>query len=115
MSIYFFYEDVTLPTLNFEFIKELFNSEIKEGKFKLGIINFIFCSDNYLLEINKKFLQHDYFTDVISFDYSESNFVSGDVYISTESVLSNSIIFNQRFTDELVRVISHGFFSFAYL
>ena len=110
MSILFFNEDVSLPSLNFESIQKLFKSEISVNKLKLGLINFIFCSDDYLLDINIKFLQHDYYTDVISFDYSEDSLVSGDIYISTDRVLNNSVIFNQSFSNELIRVISHGFF-----
>lgn len=110
MSISFFNEDVSLPNLNFKMIQNLLKTEINVNKLKLGLINFIFCSDDYLLDINIKFLMHDYYTDVISFDYSAGNIVSGDIYISTERVLNNSVIFKQSFSDELVRVVSHGFF-----
>ena len=79
------------------------------NKLKLGTINYIFCSDNYLLKINQQYLNHDYFTDVITFDYTIKLLVSADIYISTERVLNNSTIFDQSFSDELVRVISHGF------
>ncbi len=110
MSISFFNEDVDLPSLDFKHIKKLLKSEIRVNRLKLGIINFIFCSDDYLLDINIEFLQHDFYTDVISFDYSEDKQISGDIYISIERVFNNSIIFKQSFSNELVRVISHGFF-----
>ena len=74
----------------------------------LGSINYIFCSDNYLLELNIKFLKHDYFTDVITFDYSEGRVVAGDIYISIDRVMNNSVIYKQNYSDELTRVISHG-------
>lgn len=72
------------------------------------MINYIFCSDPYLLDINIKFLKHDYFTDVITFDYTDGLVVSGDIYISTDMVMNNSVIFSQIFQEELMRVISHG-------
>lgn len=72
-------------------------------------LDFIFCSDNYLLKINKKFLAHDYYTDVISFNLNEEpDKTIGEVYISTERVKENSRAYNVSFEDELVRVIFHG-------
>jgi rRNA maturation RNase YbeY len=108
MSILFFQEDVVLPDINFEVLVKVLKSEIRSNKYKLGDINYIFCSDEYLFDINLKFLKHDFYTDVITFDYSENNVLSGDIYISTERVLNNSITFEQLYVDELVRVISHG-------
>ncbi len=108
MSIYFDCEDVTSPSLNFDLLNKVLKSEIRNCKFRLGEINFVFCSDVFLLSLNLKFLKHDYFTDVITFDYTAGSIVSGDVYISTERVLNNSITFEQLFEDELVRVIAHG-------
>jgi rRNA maturation RNase YbeY len=108
MSIYFNCEDVIIPSLSFDILGKALKSEIRMSKFKLGELNFIFCSDVFLLSLNVKFLNHDYLTDVISFDYSSEGVVSGDVYVSTERVLNNSITFGQFFEDELVRVIAHG-------
>jgi len=108
MSIYFECEDVKLPELNFEHVKKILKGQVRGKKFKLGLINYIFCSDDFLLDLNIKFLDHDYYTDVITFDYSDGLVVSGDVYISVERVINNSVIFGQSFEDELVRVISHG-------
>ena len=108
MSIFFFNEDVILPDINFEVLQKVIKGQVRKNKFKLGLINYIFCSDEYLLSLNVKFLHHDYFTDVITFDYSTENIVSGDIYISTDRVLNNSAIFEQKFSDELVRVLSHG-------
>ena len=108
MSISFFNEDVNLPGINFEVLQKVIKGEVRRNKLKLGLINCIFCSDDYLLSLNIKFLNHNYFTDVITFDYTNENIVSGDIYISTDRVLNNSSIFKQKFTDELVRVISHG-------
>ncbi len=108
MSIYFNCEDVVSPGLNFDSLIKVLKSEVRICKFRLGEINYIFCSDAFLLELNVKFLNHDYFTDIITFDYTSGGIISGDVYISIERVLINSITFEQLFEDELVRVIGHG-------
>ena len=76
--------------------------------FSLGNISVIFCSDNYILDINQKYLQHDYFTDIITFDYSENDRISGDLFISVDTVRENSIEYATDFQDELHRVIVHG-------
>jgi rRNA maturation RNase YbeY len=73
-----------------------------------GEISYVFCDDNYLLELNQQYLQHDTLTDIISFDYSLGNELSGDIFISIERVRENAEIFNQSFENELLRVISHG-------
>lgn len=79
-------------------------SEIKT----LGDISIIFCSDNYILDVNLRYLHHDYFTDVITFDYCEGNRLSGDLFISIDSVRENAVEFGTEFDDELHRVIVHG-------
>ncbi len=73
-----------------------------------GEINYIFCDDNYLIEINQQYLNHDTLTDIISFDYSVGNELNGDIFISIERVLDNSNDFNTAFDDELKRVMAHG-------
>lgn len=90
--------------LTSSWLKMVAESEIR----KLGDINVIFCSDNYILDINQKYLQHDYFTDIITFDYCEGNKLSGDLFISVDSVRENSIYYHTAFEDELNRVIVHG-------
>jgi rRNA maturation RNase YbeY len=84
-------------------------SSIKQEKKLLEEVNVIFCNDESLLEKNKTFLNHDTLTDIITFDYSMSNKISGDVFISVERVLDNSKEFNVTFEQELKRVIIHGF------
>ncbi len=79
-------------------------SEIKEE----GEINFIFCDDDYLLDLNVNFLDHDTLTDVISFDYSLGNEIHGDIYISVERVKENAKEFDVTFDEELKRVMVHG-------
>ncbi len=78
-----------------------------EGK-RLCDLSIVFCSDSYLLDINKRFLQHDYYTDIITFDYCEGERVSGDLLISVDSVRANSLLYDSVFADELDRVMVHG-------
>lgn len=87
-----------------EWLKLAAESEIR----RIGDISIIFCSDNYVLDINQKYLQHDYFTDIITFDYCEGDRLSGDLFISVDSVRENSVEFGTEFKDELNRVIIHG-------
>ena len=77
--------------------------------YKAGNLNVIFCSDDYLLQINKEFLQHDYYTDIITFDYTEGDLLSGELYIIIHSVLANAQEYNQPQAKELLRVVIHGF------
>ncbi len=78
-----------------------------EGQ-KVGEISIIFCSDDELLEINREHLDHDYYTDIITFDYCEDGVISGDLFISRDTVKSNGEEYGASFTDELSRVIIHG-------
>lgn len=75
---------------------------------QVGDVSYIFCSDDKILEVNKQYLKHDYFTDVITFDYSENDTISGDIFISLDTVKSNSQKFNTSNEEELLRVIIHG-------
>ena len=86
------------------FISNILISEKKTE----GDIVLIFCSDEYLLEINKKHLNHNYYTDIITFDYCVENIVSGDLYISIDRVKENAKTFNDSFINELSRVVIHG-------
>jgi probable rRNA maturation factor len=87
-----------------EWITKIILSENKT----LGDINYIFCDDEYLYNINLEHLQHDTYTDVITFDYCLGNEISGDLFISTERVLDNAKDFKVDFNNELLRVMSHG-------
>lgn len=75
---------------------------------KLGNINIIFCSDPYILDINRKYLKHNYYTDIITFDYCEGPVLSGDLFISVDTVRANAASYKTEFSDELNRVIIHG-------
>ena len=89
---------------NSRWLRLVVESEIR----RLGDVSIIFCSDDYLLDINQKFLQHDYYTDIITFDYCESDKVSGDLFISVDSVRDNANFYGTDFADELSRVMVHG-------
>ncbi|MBP9601436.1 MAG: rRNA maturation RNase YbeY [Lutibacter sp.] len=81
---------------------------IESYDFEEGELNYIFCDDEYLLKLNVEFLEHDTFTDVISFDYTMGKLISGDIFISIERVRENAEKFSQTFENELNRVIIHG-------
>lgn len=104
----FYFEDIKFvfrqKTLTRKWLKLVAESEIC----RIGDISVIFCSDNYILDINQKYLGHDYFTDIITFDYREGDRLSGDLFISVDSVRENSIDYGTAFNDELNRVIVHG-------
>ena len=89
-------------------IKNWLKHTVVNEKKKVGDINYIFCSKEYLKRMNSDYLSKNYETDVISFDFSNDNKISGDIYISSETVKKNSIIFNVCFNNELKRVMVHG-------
>ena len=76
--------------------------------YKTGAINYIFCDDDFILDVNRQFLNHDYFTDIITFDYSRRHTISGDIFISLDTVATNADQLGVAYQDELHRVIIHG-------
>lgn len=74
----------------------------------VGALTYIFCDDEKILDVNREFLQHDYYTDIITFDYSTKRRISGDMFISLDTVRSNSELFGRTYDEELMRVIIHG-------
>ena len=98
--------DFTLENQNE--VSEWISNTILHENFKEGELNYIFCSDEYLLDKNVKFLNHNTLTDIISFDYTMGKLISGDIFISIERVLENAQTFNVSFVDELHRVMIHG-------
>ena len=106
--IRYFQEDIRFELKqklqNNRWLKMVAGSEMR----RLGAINVIFCSDNYILDVNMKYLQHDYFTDIITFDYCEGDRLNGDLFISVDSVRENASFYGTEFADELNRVIVHG-------
>lgn len=75
---------------------------------RVGELNYIFCDDSRILEINRQFINHDYYTDIITFDYTRPGIISGDIYISIDTIYSNSRLFRTTFERELYRVVIHG-------
>jgi len=108
-KVYFFFEGITISLKNRARIKEIVELIFKKEKKKLNHVSYIFCTDKALLSINKKYLNHSYYTDVISFDLSEDQErIWGEVYISIDRVRENAEIFNIPFSKELRKVIFHG-------
>ena len=109
LPIHFFSEDVSFNLKHKGLLRNwLKNTVVAEGH-KLKELNFIFCSDNYLLSINKQYLKHNTFTDIITFDNSDkTNEIVGDIFISIERVQENSITFKVPMLEELHRVMIHG-------
>ena len=108
MAISFAVEDVVKPKLSYRLLIKWLKGVINEYHKKPGFLVVIFCSDSYLIKINREFLQHDYFTDIVTFDYCEKNIVSGDIFISLDRVAENSNLFGVTVNEELLRVIVHG-------
>ena len=106
--IEFFFESVDDLPLSEEDVQSWLTRVVTGFGKELGCINYIFCSDDYLLEVNKEHLNHDYYTDIITFDYCENNVVSGDLFVSVDRVKDNASNFNVSFLDELYRVMAHG-------
>lgn len=108
MSIVFNYDIDGFRVRESRKIKSVIKKIISDTERKEGEIRFIFTSDEKILDINREFLKHNYFTDIITFDYDEGNTVSGEIYISIDTVKENSEIYKKRFNDEIHRVIFHG-------
>ena len=111
--INFFFEDIDeFDIKKTDIEKNIEKLVINENRI-LGDVNYILCSDNYLLNINREYLNHDYFTDVISFDYCEDNVISGDIFISVDTVSDNAKEYGATFENELDRVMIHGVLHFV--
>lgn len=102
-------ENVSLPDINWEVVTNKWIPQVitSYGRI-LGNLNYIFCDDNKIIEVNRQFLQHDYYTDIITFDYNCGKLVRGDLYISLDTVKSNAEGLNVSYLRELHRVIVHG-------
>ncbi len=106
--IRFYFESTKEFELKKSDIKLWLNKVIINENHILGDLNVIFCSDEYLIKINKEYLSHDYFTDIVTFNYCEDNKISGDIFISIDRVKENANIYSTSFINELHRVIVHG-------
>ncbi len=108
MAIRFFSEGTSFQLEGKRKISQWIKQVIAEEGKKVGILSYIFVSDDKILEINKQFLQHDYYTDIITFDDSHENAISGEMYISIDTVRSNAVDYKTEFNNELLRIMIHG-------
>lgn len=108
MPINYFAEDIKIPKLKRRILNRWIKEVAKGYGYKTGAINYIFCSDDKILEVNKEYLQHDYYTDIITFDYTEDETISGDLFISLDTIRTNAEKYNTSYEQELHRVIIHG-------
>ena len=108
MPVFFHNEDVDFPFHQKNKKKRWLKDVIEHLDFKLGNISVVFCSDDYLLSLNKKHLNHNYYTDVITFNYCSNETISGDIFVSVDRVRAFSIDTNTPFLSEINRVIVHG-------
>lgn len=108
MAISYYAEDVKLPALRKRETNEWIRTVAARYDKKCGDIAYIFCSDEKILDVNKEYLQHDYYTDVITFDYTEGNRIGGDIFISLDTVQSNAQAFGSTYGEELYRILIHG-------
>jgi probable rRNA maturation factor len=107
--IQFFKEDVSFRLLRQKHLKAWIIQAFRENKLAAGQVSYIFCSDRYLLKMNQKFLEHDYYTDIITFDNSTvKGMIDADIFISSDRVAANAKKYNTGFSDELHRVMIHG-------
>lgn len=106
--IQFINEHHSSPELQISRLKRWIKNTATEYGFKTGDISYLLCDDAKILEINQKYLAHDYYTDIITFDYTENKVISGDIFISIDTVKSNAALFGNCFEEELHRVIIHG-------
>jgi len=101
-------EDCLMPEFNPGFVSGWIASIAASHGKKVGEINYLFCSDPKMLGYNNQYLDHDFYTDIITFDYSEADWISGDIYIGVDTVSSNARQLGLAFEKELLRVIIHG-------
>ena len=106
--IHFSTDQVEMPALNQTKIQRWIRAVAADYGFSVGDIHYIFCSDEKELEVNRTFLQHDYYTDVITFDYSTEDVINGDIFISLDTVRSNAEEVGADFKEEWMRIITHG-------
>ena len=106
--IRFFNKDIKFTLTDKLLLKKWIKEVVSSYGNRVGDINIILCDDPSILEINNQFLGHDYYTDIITFDYTEENVINGELYISIDTVRANAQEYGQSFPDELHRVIIHG-------
>ena len=100
--------EIKMPAFSKRKVSKWIKQVAENHERKVGDISYIFCSDSKILEVNKKYLSHDYYTDIITFDYSENDVIFGDMFISVDTVRTNAEKFGEAYENELYRVIIHG-------
>ncbi|MDL2265467.1 rRNA maturation RNase YbeY [Parabacteroides sp. OttesenSCG-928-G07] len=108
MAILYYAEDIRFPAIKRRKINHWIKQVAASYSKKIGDISYVFCSDEKILEINRTYLQHDYYTDIITFDYSENDKIAGDLFISIDTVATNAEKYQTTFDEELHRTIIHG-------
>lgn len=108
MAVFYHAENISFPAIKRREITRWIKKVADHHQKRVGEINYIFCDDAEILRINREFLDHDYYTDIITFDYTEGKTISGDLYISLDTVKSNAEKFSTNPNEELLRVIIHG-------
>jgi len=108
VKIKFHHIEIARPSFGRKRLSEILDNTINSQNKVAGEISVIFCSDDYLLEMNRKHLGHDFYTDIITFDYCEADTVSGDLFISIDRVRENAKTFGKKMENEIVRVVGHG-------
>lgn len=108
MAVSFYTEGVEMPSVQKTEIRNWIKQVAALHGKRVGEISYIFCNDEKILEVNRQYLKHDYYTDIITFDYTEGDKLSGDLFISLDTVRTNAEQFGQPYNTELHRVIIHG-------
>ncbi len=101
-------KNVGMPALDFAKVDRWLGEVAASHNRKVGNVNYLFCDDEEILRVNREFLRHDYFTDIITFDYSHKDRIGGDIFISLDTVASNARDLGQEYGVDLLRVIAHG-------
>lgn len=107
-TINFTVKKIAMPEFDQERAKDWIIEVASRHEKKVGDLTYVFCDDEKILEVNRQFLQHDYYTDIITFDYSNKRRISGDMFISLDTVKSNAELFGRAYGEEFMRVIIHG-------
>ncbi len=101
-------KDVEIPSLDLAKVSRWLEEVAASHDYRVGNVNYLFCDDNEIIRVNREFLKHDYYTDIITFDYTRKDKVGGDIFISLDTVASNAADLNVEYESELLRVIAHG-------
>ena len=107
-TINFLSKKIEMPKFDEEKVRAWIKEVARRHNRRVGDLNYIFCNDEKILEVNIEFLQHDYYTDIITFDYSTKRKISGDIFISLDTVASNAELFAKDYDEEFMRVVIHG-------